>query len=506
MDASHLRDYQSVLVDETYEAHGRGYTRILIVLPTGAGKTTYAAFLVKAESASGKVWFIAHRKELIDQCSNRLDQWGVDHGIIQGNHPRFNLRRNVQVASVQTLVNRLQDPARSGVSVEGLSLVIIDEAHRSTASSYQQIVDMLPPDVLVLGLTATPCRLNGKPLGMFYQKMIVGAQPADLVEGGYLMEPRIFTVDSAESSTAGVRMSGGDFDRRELSAVMDRPRLVGGIVEHWEELCGRGKRTVVFGCGVEHAQHVGAAFRERGYSVGHVDAKTPMEVRKGVLDALAQGNIDIVTNCGILTEGWDLPLLDCVVLARPTVSLSLYLQMVGRVLRPAEGKREALVIDHADNWARHGHPTADREWTLEHGAPTERDGGEALKNCPQCGFVCPSATQTCPACGFTWIASERPLPQQVDGRLVEVKAETDAERLRLLYRLVWETVNASESRHRRKHEWDDFPVYAKVRFREETGRWPREQEKAKVSSAFKARYSELWDSCPTVDSGGRLLE
>jgi superfamily II DNA or RNA helicase len=414
-----------------------GRRRLLLVLPTGGGKTTIAAAMIRGTVDRGrKGMFLAHRRELISQCSNRLREHAILHGIVQADSPFRNAAAPVQVASVPTLVNRI---AKRRYPAD---LIIVDEAHRSTAPSYLKVLEAYP-DAIVVGLTATPYRADGKGLGGIYEELILAEHPDALVRDGFLIEPTIFAPGSPDTSK--VKVKAGDYVPGELAEIMDRGSITGDIVEHWRRLVNGG-RTVVFACTVEHSLHLRDRFREAGIPAAHIDAETPGPERDASLAKLRSGDIRVVTNVGIVTEGFDLPALEACVLARPTKSTGLYLQMVGRVLRPdpATGKTRALVLDHGNCVRDHGWPTAPREFSLD-GPPrlVDKRGREitglSVHVCRQCFASFARHIAACPQCGLATRA-EQDVLQEADGELEEIRREQTPEppppisRLREAYR------------------------------------------------------------------------
>jgi DNA repair protein RadD len=358
MAAVRLRPYQVDAVARIEATIAAGVRRLVLVLPTGGGKTTIAGSLVQRALARGqRVLFLAHRRELIVQAYQRLLGMGLSVeqvGIVMANDRRRRPGAAVQVASIDTLRRRARPLA---------DVVFVDECHRALAASYREIAKDYP-DAIHLGLTATPYRADGKGLGDAYDELITVATPRQLIVEGYLVEPRVFTVPpSQRPNLSGLRVARGDYAARELDDAMNRQALVGNIVEHWHRHAG-GARTVVFAVSIAHSRHITERFRDAGVAAEHLDGATPTPERDAILGRLDRGETLVVSNCGVLCEGWDQPSVKCAVLARPTKSPGLYLQQAGRILRPWNDTA-AVILDHAGCAHEHGLPQDEREFSLE---------------------------------------------------------------------------------------------------------------------------------------------
>jgi superfamily II DNA or RNA helicase len=385
-------------------------SRILIVGPTGSGKTVVAVQLIRdAIQRHGKVLFIAHRVELINQAKQRL----IDHGVpgasigtIRAND-KENRCAPVQVASVQTLVRR-EFPCAD--------LVFIDEAHHAAARSYRKILEAYP-EALVFGLTATPYRLDGKPLGDLFEEIVESAKASELIEAGWLSRPRVWTVPVDERpDLSGVKISGGDFNIGELDKVSRRKNLVGNIVDHWKRLA-ENRPTVCYAVSVKHGQQIRDAFKSAGIKAELLTGETKDELRSVMLTRLASGETKIVVNCMVLTEGWDCPETRCAIIARPTMSLALWFQMCGRVMR--KGDVEPIILDHAGNALMHPLPGSDIVQSLTKAQPKTRKPGQAKeKVCGDCGSSMPLGCRVCQNCWYEFWVGEP--PEEVSGHLAEV--------------------------------------------------------------------------------------
>lgn len=368
-----LRPYQSAALAKVLDAFKRGQRSVLLVLPTGGGKTTIFSDFVA--SIPGRALVLVHRRELATQAAARLREFGVDFGFEMAGEPRKPYAR-VQIASVQTLVRRTAPKAR---------LVVVDEAHLSTAESYQKILDCYP-HAWILGVTATPWRLSGKPLAGLYKEIVVASTPAQLCTDGFLAPFTGFSYKAPDLSQ--VERVGDDYNQGQSAKVMSA--IVPNVVEQWKATASH-LSTVVFACTVEHSQALTAEFRNAGVSAEHLDGGTPIEQRRAVLERVASGKTQVLCNVGIAVEGLDIPRLKCCVLARPTMSLTRAIQMMGRVRRPWNGVT-ARIHDHAFVIGRHGLPDADRDYSLD---PDAAPPLPSLRTCKACfalyvGDACPS--------------------------------------------------------------------------------------------------------------------
>ena len=241
------------------------------------------------------------------------------------------------------------------------NLLVIDECHHAPAQTYQKIIAAYP-DAMLLGLTATPCRGDGRGLGGIFETHDRMSAGRDLIEHGYLVGTRVYA--PVDPDLRGVRTQAGDYVESRLAERMDRAELVGDIVTHWHKY-GERRKTVAFAVNVAHSIHIRDEFIKSGVRAEHIDGSTPKPERDASLARLASGEIELVTNCMVLTEGWDMPEVGCCILARPTKKMGLYRQMIGRVLRPADGKPDAIVLDHSGAVFRHGFVEDPVEWTLD---------------------------------------------------------------------------------------------------------------------------------------------
>lgn len=482
-----LRPYQSGAIDRARQSVIAGHRRIVLVAPTGSGKTQVAVGIAQGAIERGnKVLFMAHREELVAQASARLDSVDIDHGIIMAGNKRVRPECQVQVGSVFTLVRRRLPDA---------SVVILDEAHHANAASFKKILETYP-EAFHIGLTATPYRLDGQGLGFFYTNLIEVVTISDLILEKLLVSPREFAPSAPDMTK--VHVIAGDFNEAEATAVMMDPVLIGDIVTWWKKLA-EGRTTVCFATSVAHSQAIVQSFLDAGVAAAHIDGNTPKEERREVLARLADGRVTIVSNCNILTEGWDLPACSAVILARPTLSKSLYKQMVGRGLRGGvDGKDDCIVLDHADNCRRHGLVTDPETYTLDGREKREKKAEAGVKTCKRCFAIVASDVDVCPECGYEFEQKARKPPVQKDGELVELRTVpatvVNEKAIRFLARCV-----ASAN----LRGWKAGAAFH--RFREQFGRWPTEEEKRLAYTQRFPDYLVDHPSCPHCGSGFQVV-
>lgn len=426
-----LRPYQQQGVDELRACFRAGKKAPLFVLPTGGGKTiTYAAIAEGAAARGNRILILEHRKELIRQASLAVGGLGVRHQVIAPPGKVADIRRthvarlgwpmidtssHVAVASVQTLARRMDwlqqfDP----------DVIVIDEAHHAVAGTWKRIIEALPRARL-LGVTATPCRTDGQGLGDVFDAMVLGPTMLELIEMGNLVRPRVFAPPLAVD-LSNAEHKGGDFDPAAVAVLLDKPSVTGDAVEHYRKLAP-GRPAIVFCSSVRHAEHVAADFRGAGFRFEIVTGDMDDDLRDERIMGLADGRLQGICTVDVVSEGTDIPVAEVAILLRPTESESLFLQQVGRVLRPAEGKEYGLVLDHVGNVSRHGLPHSDREWTLDgrkRGKGGKREIEQTIRvlQCPKC-YLAHDPAPCCPSCGHTYEVQGREVEKR-EGQLEEV--------------------------------------------------------------------------------------
>ncbi len=394
-----LRPYQSNLIRDIHSSMAEGKKRILAVLPTGAGKTAMFAWMADQTQKNNKsVWFAVHRRELLDQTVETFERFNIplkriDVGMIShfANHP-----------------DKHSDP----------DMIVFDEAHHTVARTWKRIIDR-HRDCHMIGLTATPARLDGKPLGEIFDDMVIGLTTAELIELGYLSDYKYIT---SEISLAGLGVVRGDFDQTEAAEKLMTSVVYGNVIETYKKHAS-GLQAIYFCSTIAHSQEMAQEFRQAGVKAEHFDGNTPKKKRKQIVSQFRSGKIQVLTNVDLIGEGFDMPDCDVVGMLRPTQSLTVYLQQAGRALRPREGKT-AVLIDHVGNLNRHGTPTDNREWSLKETVKTQRprnaDGSFQIRMCTECYAVYESSKNECPVCGVEYMPEPDELKVMEQIRMAEL--------------------------------------------------------------------------------------
>lgn len=387
---NNLRQYQVDSINDLRKAILKGHKRIVLQLATGGGKTTIASEMIRKANEKGKkCLFLADRIELVEQTSKRLDYEGIEHGIIMGNHERYKPHSINQVCSPQTLARRATPAA---------DLVIIDECHVAYGIHKKMMQAM--PNTIFIGLSATPFT---KGLGKLYSNLVVGATTTKLTDEGYLVPVKVFAPSKPDLTK--LRTVAGDYDEKELFARVNKPKLVADIVDTWIKR-GENRPTIGFAVNVLHSQALCEQFKDRGIRAAHIDSYMPTKLREQLVNDFKDGYIKVLFNVGILDKGFDYPEASCLIMARPTKSLMLYIQQAGRVLRPHPTKEDAIILDHAGNTQAHGFVTDDLPQELDDGTkrkvePSQKKQEEKGRLCTSCAYVKKKYEYKCPCCGFT---------------------------------------------------------------------------------------------------------
>ena len=445
-----LRDYQEELVQRIFAEWSAGNRRVLAQSPTGSGKTVLFSAVSRQFTQRGEgVLVLAHREELLLQAKEKLESaTRQPAGLIKAGY-RQNHAHPVQIASVQSLVRRKNSPSAS--------LVIVDEAHHSTAATYREILERYP-DAYVLGVSATPARSDGQGFKNQYDALVLGWSVRRLIEAGYLCPFRLFAA-KRRIKVAGIKITAGDYNQRELAELVNTSLTLGDLVSSWRRYA-QGKKTVVFCVDVKHSKAVAEAYQQAGVRAEHLDGETPASERQLALERFRNGETTILTNCALFVEGLDIPGIEAVQCLRPTRSLNLHLQMLGRGLRPSTGKEHLIILDHTENWLYLGLVDEEREWSLD---PISLSDPKWAIECPGCQHVFrplpheqENGTATCPNCGMAitlevpgeGVAVERSLEHDKDEALEEIDLEASPIVLAELERL-----KELQEKHRYKPAW-----------------------------------------------------
>ncbi|MBA5014461.1 DEAD/DEAH box helicase [Pseudomonas aeruginosa] len=411
-----LRPYQDQALNELRRGIRDGILVQMLMAPTGAGKTTIASAMKQGACAKGRrAFFIVDSLELVDQAASRFYQDGLQVGVIQGDHTWTDYSKPVQVCTIQTLRSRWKDLADHLKP----DLVVIDEAHVLHKMHKEIIAECVERKIPVVGLSATPFR---KGLGQIFGRLVVTASLSDLTQQGYLVPAECYAPHIPDMK--GVKTTAdGDWAEDALAEVMGSAKIMGDVVTNWI-MHAKDRQTVVFACNVAHSRELARQFNTAGILAAHVDGYMDEQERAKIIKNFRHGSIRVLCNVAVLTKGFDAPETSCVVLARPTKSLMMHYQMMGRGLRPAEGKSDCIIIDHAGNCLRNGVPTEPLPTELDDGAGKNSDRRDRNKEkaerlprpCPKCSHL--FATSICPACGFKPQAHED--VEWVDGKLVPI--------------------------------------------------------------------------------------
>lgn len=403
-----LRPRQLQAIADTRAAFAAGYRAPVLVAPTGMGKSHTAIEIIRSALVRGRrVWFLAHLKEILDDASRRLTESCIAHGHIRAGFKPDPAPR-VQVVSVASAARRKVD-ARP-------DLIIIDECHLAVAKTYRTVVEAAGNPAL-LGLTATPRRLDGRGLGELFDCLVLTCGTAELIAEGLLAPIRVFAPPAPDLGELGSR--AGDFDQSKAAAILNKPSIIGDALAHWQKLCA-GRRGVAFCSTVKHAEAVAQRWNEAGIPAMAVHGDSDDSDRCEAIEGLRAGRIRLVACAQLWLAGVDVPEIDAVVWLRPTQSLTAWLQGCGRGMRTAPGKSDLVILDHVANTHRHGLPTDPREWSLDGKTKRATEAAPAVRTCPECFAALPSLTPECPCCGHVFTAEERRAVQELAGTLTEI--------------------------------------------------------------------------------------
>jgi len=399
-----LRPYQNDVVEQLRIAWREGYKAPCIVLPCGGGKSCILADMARRTTWNGKrVLFLVHRRELVDQIIGTFCRWGVD-------------MRFCDVMMVQTATRRRK-------KLPHPDLIMTDENHHSLATSYRNIYDQFP-EVLRVGVTATPIRLNGDGLGDVNDKLIIGVSAKWLIENHCLAPYDYYAPDVADLT--GLHTKMGEYVTADIEKAMIKKAVFGDVIGYYRRFAD-GKKAVCYCASIKHSEAMAKTFSENGISAAHIDGETPSAQRAQIIADFRSGKVQILCNVDLISEGFDVPDCECAILLRPTQSLTLYIQQSMRCMRYRKDKR-AVIIDHVGNYARFGLPDDDREWSLEKHERKKAKQAEEIKTkmCPECFLAFEPQNKVgkpiiCPHCGYVFPKQEREELEQEQAELQKIE-------------------------------------------------------------------------------------
>ena len=395
-----LRPYQQDLYDKTSAEFRKGNRRVLVVSPCGSGKTVLMAQMAADAQANGKnVWVILPRQEIMEQTLETFERCRIPLNTIY-------------VGMAITTANHMDE-------LPPPDLILFDECHISVASTYWKIVNAAPK-AFIVGLTASPCRTDNKPLGSLYETLVEGVTVRWLIENKFLAPYEYYSVTVADLSAMS--------DCNDASAFLMKPAVYGKVIETWKKLAD-GIPTVCYCASVKHSADTAKTFQEAGINAVHFDGTTPYAERKAIVERFRAGEIQILCNCDLISMGFDMPDIGCVLMLRPTQSASLYIQQSGRALRYKPGKT-AIIIDAVANFMRFQLPDEPYEWSLDvpiqQRRETDSEGNFYIRSCPKCFKVFKTAP-VCPYCGHTYPLHPREIRAHEEIELARITAEEAAE-------------------------------------------------------------------------------
>lgn len=415
-----LRDYQQEVYNKTKQAFKNGSKGVCIVLPCRSGKSFIMAKISEdAIQKNSKVLILAHRNSLLKQHRDLFEQFKLKNN-------------NIRIQSVFTEVNHLGE-------YEKPDIIIIDEAHLSGATSYRKVCEYY--NCIRVLFTATPARLDGKPLTLA-DTLIKGITIKELTKKGAISDFDFYAPD-LKLNLDNVKIVAGEYNNEELEKEMNKPAIYGDILKYYCEL-GQDRQAIAYCVNIAHSKKVCEMFNSNGIKAVHMDASTKEKDRIKILDDFKNNKFKILCNCNLISEGITLPTASVGLLLRPTCSLPLYIQQACRVLTPSENKK-AIIIDFVNNFEKHGLPNEEREWTLD-GKIKQRiqydnEGNLLIKNCPKCYKTYKGNLTVCPYCGYKNIPNKKEIENKKEIQLKKISEEEAKKRKEEQYKRKAEIYN-----------------------------------------------------------------
>lgn len=390
-----LREYQQKAIQDIQNAYRKKFKAPCLVAPCGAGKSIIVAEMAKRTTEkNNRVLFLVHRQELCEQIENTFKWWGVNMEF-------------VQIGMVQTITRRLKNTIEP-------KLIITDENHHCLANSYKKIYEHFP-DAYKIGVTATPVRLNGAGLGEVNDVLVNTVSCKWLINNNFLSPFKYFAPELVDFSK--LKTKRGEFAVGEVDELINQKVICGNAISHYKELA-YGKKAICYCASISHSQRMAEAFNSSGIPAVHIDGETPKGERKDAIDKFRSGEIKILCNVDLISEGFDVPDCEVAILLRPTQSLTLFIQQSMRCMRYQPGKT-AIILDHVGNCKRFGLPDKERIWTLEGKKKKKEESEVSIRQCPNC-YCTFEPEPVCPECGHVFGGGERKQLEEIDGTLKEV--------------------------------------------------------------------------------------
>ena len=425
MPATELRDYQKAAIEKIRQSMMSGKRRVILQAACGAGKTIISGEIARLTIEKGnKVLFLVNRRDLVKQTVDKYDQFGLGDKtgiILAGEDP--SLGRPIQCGSLQTYGRRLKlEDLDLNRWFHDADLLIYDECHSANAPTYRKIINLYG-NKRILGLSATPMGAKSTGLGEVFEEIITCVPTAELVKSGHLV-PAIHYAPS-KPDLKGVGTIAGDYNLKQLGERVDKPKLIGDLLENWLNISS-DRKTIVFATNVKHSKHIRDRFTNNGIEIAHIDAHTSDEDRVEIYNAFEHGTLQVITNVGVACEGSDLPICSSICVCKPTKVLSRWLQMAGRGARPYSGKKDYLLLDFSGCIDQHGLVDDPVEWDLDGKKPAAtkkvvREKEKHLMTCSVCNFVFEG--RKCPQC-LTEVPDWGKKIEALDAELVAITGAT----------------------------------------------------------------------------------
>lgn len=489
-----LRPRQVKFKNDIKKAFADGYKKILAVAPCGFGKNPTAASIMEdAEKKGGTVLFMVHRKELIDQASASLDKLGVNHGVIKRKHPKSNPLAKVQLASWQTLIRKIYSKDFKFKP----TLIIYDEAHQSVAPRPKEILDFYS-DAFLIGFTATPYRMDSTGLKEIYQIIVTSCDATDLIKEGLLVKPKYYrcnNIELAKNKNSNTTIVTDDLIEKTINELEHEPDIIIGadVIRNFKKICGENKQAVVFCPKIENAERIAEKFNRAKIKAKVVDCHTSN--REILLKSFARKEFQIIVNASLLSEGWDYPELDCVILMRNITSRALFRQACNRCMRIHPNKKEAYILDFFDNFSSHGMPYSKDKYSLENGVEEktkeekeDEDDAPITEFCVNCQNVYDviPGIKVCPHCGIVLDDEIIKLSKKI---IVEAKKDLEE----VDEKKAPPTMDEKQERYNRLSatcmKMGHNPYWVNQQYKNIFGVYPRKMQKTEEFKRYSEEYS-----------------